>query len=157
MSPEQLTDSPVGPASDVFAFGALLTYTATGVGPFGTGASHALHFRTVYEQPNLELLSPELRPVVAACLAKQPDQRPTVATLLDRLTTAGGSEGGDTVAATLLLTEPGWMPAPVAQLVREHTSTSMPHAPTTPVSLPETPPPATTLTAPASGAPWSIK
>ncbi|MFE7113008.1 protein kinase [Streptomyces sp. NPDC057575] len=148
MSPEQLTDSPVGPASDVFAFGALLTYTATGFGPFGTGASHALHFRTVYEQPSLELLSPELRPVVAACLAKQPDQRPTVATLLARLTTAGGCRDGGTVAATLLLTEPGWMPAPVTQLIREHTATSMPHTPPTPLPPPETPPLATTVTAP---------
>ncbi|WP_327171372.1 protein kinase [Streptomyces sp. NBC_01336] len=148
MSPEQLTGDPIGPASDVFALGAVLTYTATGVGPFGTGASHALHFRTVYEAPNLELLSPELRPVVAACLDKQPDRRPTVATLLDRLATAGGSEGADAVAATPLLTEPGWMPAPVAQLVREHTSTSMPHTPPTPPPPPETPPSATTQTAP---------
>ncbi|MFC8228003.1 protein kinase [Streptomyces sp. NPDC057287] len=167
MSPEQLTDSPVGPASDVFAFGALLAYTATGVGPFGTGASHALHFRAVYEQPNLDLLPPELRSVVAACLAKQPEQRPTVAALLDRLTTASGSEGGDAGTSTLLLTEPGWMPAPVARLVREHTSAAMPHTATAiaqpstamphpPTAIPHTPPPpspdrplpATTLTAP---------
>lgn len=53
MSPEQLTGQPVGPASDIFALGAVLAYTATGVGPFGTGTPHALHFRAVYEQPNL--------------------------------------------------------------------------------------------------------
>ncbi|WP_371656633.1 MULTISPECIES: serine/threonine-protein kinase [unclassified Streptomyces] len=136
MSPEQLTGQQVGPASDVFALGALLAYTATGVGPFGTGTPHALHFRAVYEQPSLASLSPELRPVVAACLAKQPDQRPTVDALLNWLTTVGGCDKGDeTAAATLLLTEPGWMPDRIARLVREHSDTSPPPTP------PPTPPP----------------
>ncbi|MFE7834995.1 PQQ-binding-like beta-propeller repeat protein [Streptomyces sp. NPDC057474] len=128
MSPEQLTGRPVGAASDIFALGSVLAYTATGVGPFGTGTPHALHFRAVYEQPNLDALPPELRHVVAACLAKQPDQRPTVATLLDQLTTAAGDESGETAAATLLLTEPGWMPDHIIQLIREHTS-ALPHTP----------------------------
>lgn len=121
MSPEQLTDQPVSPASDVFALGAVLTYTATGVGPFGTGTPNALHFRTVHEQPKLDTLPPELRDVVAACLAKEPDQRPTVATLLDQLTNLcnkGGS--GQTTSPTLLLTEPSWMPDQIAQLVQEN-------------------------------------
>ena len=82
MSPEQLTGRPVGPASDVFALGAVLAYTAVGIGPFGTGTPHALHFRAVYEQPDLDALPPGLREIVADCLAKEPDQRPTVADLL---------------------------------------------------------------------------
>ncbi|WP_329395269.1 serine/threonine-protein kinase [Streptomyces melanogenes] len=150
MSPEQLTGEPVGPASDVFALGALLAYTATGVGPFGTGTPHALHFRAVYEQPSLDSLSPELRPVVAACLAKEPDQRPTVPALLDRLTAMGGcGKGEETADVTLLLTEPGWMPDQIARLVREHTDASLPHTP--PPVLPDKPsaPPNTPVPPPA--------
>ncbi|WP_328471559.1 protein kinase domain-containing protein [Streptomyces sp. NBC_00448] len=77
MSPEQLTGASIGPASDVFALGAVLAYTAAGVGPFGTGTPHALHFRAVYEQPDLDALPPGLREIVAACLAKEPHRRPT--------------------------------------------------------------------------------
>ncbi|MGW0943486.1 outer membrane protein assembly factor BamB family protein [Streptomyces sp. NPDC002623] len=157
MSPEQLTGHPVGPASDVFALGTVLAYTATGVGPFGTGTPHALHYRAVHEPPNLAPLPPELREIVAACLAKDPDRRPTIAHLLDRLTPADGPEdGGGETAATLLLSEPGWMPDQVARLVQAHATTSLPRTPptppgTTPTPLPSTPPPA--IPDPATPAP----
>ncbi|MEV6179888.1 serine/threonine-protein kinase, partial [Streptomyces sp. NPDC052015] len=121
MSPEQLTGQPVSTASDVFSLGAVLTYTATGVGPFGTGTPDALHYRIVHEQPNLDSLAPELRDVVAACLAKEPNQRPTVATLLHELTSSCNKDGsGQITSPTLLLTEPSWMPDQIAQLVQEH-------------------------------------
>ncbi|MFF8713089.1 PQQ-binding-like beta-propeller repeat protein [Streptomyces sp. NPDC015184] len=136
MSPEQLTGRPVGPASDVFALGAVLAYTAAGIGPFGTGTPHALHFRAVYEEPDLDALPPELRRIVAACLAKEPDQRPTVTDLLHRMTAPGK---GDTAEATPLLTEPGWMPDEVDRLVRAKAATPLPRnlAPTpAPASAP---------------------
>ncbi|WP_234386555.1 serine/threonine-protein kinase, partial [Streptomyces sp. ERV7] len=132
MSPEQLTGQPVGPPSDVFSLGALLAYTASGVGPFGAGTPHALHFRAVYEEPSLASVPAELRSVVAACLAKEPDERPTVAALLEQLTTAaesGRERSEEAAAATILLAEPGWMPDQIAGLVREQTDTSLPHTP----------------------------
>ncbi|MEU4490176.1 serine/threonine-protein kinase, partial [Streptomyces purpurascens] len=120
MSPEQLTGGTVGPASDVFTLGAVLTYTATGVGPFGTGSPYALSFRIVHEEPKLDALPPELGGVVTACLAKQPGQRPTVAALLEHLTSASSKDqSGQTTTWPLLLTEPSWMPNPVAQAFRE--------------------------------------
>jgi outer membrane protein assembly factor BamB len=136
MSPEQLTGKPVGPASDVFALGAVLAYTAAGVGPFGTGTPHALHFRAVYEQPDLDALPSALRDLVAACLAKEPDQRPTVAGLLHRMTAQGQDETAD---ATLLLAEPGWMPEAVDRLVREKAATPLPRNPTPPPAAVPTP------------------
>ena len=39
MSPEQARGHRVGPPSDVFSLGAVLTFAATGEGPFGTGPS----------------------------------------------------------------------------------------------------------------------
>lgn len=99
MSPEQLTGKPIGPASDVFSLGAVLTFAATGSGPFGTGSGHALGFRVVYEEPNLSRLPPRLRLLVASCLAKQPDRRPTVATLLEQLAEAAAETPGETETA----------------------------------------------------------
>ncbi|MFC0842756.1 serine/threonine-protein kinase [Streptomyces noboritoensis] len=157
MSPEQLTGRPVGPASDVFALGALLAYTATGVGPFGTGTAHALHFRAVYEQPGLDSLSPELRPVVSACLAKEPDERPTVAALLNQLTSVGGcGKGEETTDVALLLTESGWMPDRITRLVREHTDASLPQTP--PPVLPDKPaaPPIVPAPAPPTAPPPAL-
>ncbi|WP_405583583.1 serine/threonine-protein kinase [Streptomyces sp. NBC_01190] len=146
MSPEQLTGKPVGPASDVFALGAVLAHTAAGVGPFGTGTPHALHFRAVYEQPDLDALPSGLRELVAACLAKEPEQRPTVADLLHRMTERGQDETAD---ATLLLTEPGWMPEAVDRLVREKSATPLPRNPT-PAPAPAVAPTPTTPDVPAA-------
>ncbi|MFF4079414.1 PQQ-binding-like beta-propeller repeat protein [Streptomyces sp. NPDC001777] len=154
MSPEQLTGRSVGPASDVFALGAVLAHTAVGIGPFGTGTPHALHFRAVYEEPDLDALPPELRGIVAACLAKEPDRRPTVADLLHRLTTPGE---GDTAEAAPLLTEPGWMPDEVDRLVRAKAATPLPRnpAPTptpTPAAVPTPTPTAPDIPAAPHGA-----
>ncbi|MFJ3799875.1 PQQ-binding-like beta-propeller repeat protein [Streptomyces sp. NPDC090088] len=160
MSPEQLTDRPVGPASDVFTLGSVLAYTATGVGPFGIGTPHVLHYRAVHEPPNLAPLPPELREVVAACLAKDPDQRPTIAHLLDRLTPADGADGSEESAAATLPTKPGWMPEQIARLVQTHTATALPRTPPpTPPSAADpatgTPPPAAALPPPPAEPPGS--
>ncbi|MFI1093282.1 PQQ-binding-like beta-propeller repeat protein [Streptomyces sp. NPDC020917] len=139
MSPEQLTGAPVGPASDVFALGAVLAFTATGVGPFGTGTPHALHFRAVYEEPGLDALPAEVRDLVAACLAKRPEERPSVGELLHLMGTRGDRAASD---ATLLLTE-GWMPEAVNRLVRDRTATGLPrNAAAEPAAVPD-PGPAT--------------
>ncbi|AZQ71347.1 serine/threonine-protein kinase [Streptomyces luteoverticillatus] len=148
MSPEQLVGQPIGPASDVFALGSVLAYVATGVGPFGRGAPHALHYRAVHEQPDLAPLPPEVRDIVAACLAKQPHRRPALAALLDWLTTMDGSNE----APTLRLSEPGWMPDSIARLVREHTSAPLLHTP--PPALPGTPP---ETPRPVPGTPASVR
>ncbi|MGM9387237.1 serine/threonine-protein kinase, partial [Streptomyces antibioticus] len=133
MSPEQLTGRTVGTPSDVFSVGAVLCYVATGTGPFGTGPANALNFRTVYEAPDLSRVPDVLRGIVADCLVQEPERRPGVAALLDRLAEAVGSGRG----ATGLLTEPEWMPTVVAQEVREQTSAALP---ATPPPLPTAPP-----------------
>ncbi|MEU6374767.1 serine/threonine-protein kinase [Streptomyces sp. NPDC046909] len=143
MSPEQLTARPVGPACDVFALGAVLTFTATGVGPFGTGSAHGLHFRTVYEEPDLSQLPPVLRDLVTRCLAKDPDRRPSPAALLDQLTDAAGGRN----ATIHALTEADWMPRTVARTVRLRTDVPAP-APA-PASAPAPSPESAPASAPA--------
>lgn len=82
LSPEQIEGRDVTPASDVFALGAVLVFAATGEGPFGTGTLPALVYRVVHGEPNLDGLPDDLRPLVAGCLDRRPDARPTPAELL---------------------------------------------------------------------------
>ncbi|MFJ4331217.1 MULTISPECIES: PQQ-binding-like beta-propeller repeat protein [unclassified Streptomyces] len=138
--PEQLRHEGSGPAGDVFALGAVLAYAAAGVGPFGGGASHAVNYRVVHEDPDLRALAPALADVVARCLAKDPAQRPTVARLLDEL---GEPE---TPAPDGDVTTAGWLPGPVADSAARLRADT----PTEPLPRPGD---ATTQTAPAPAPP----
>jgi YVTN family beta-propeller protein len=89
MSPEQAEGGEVGPPSDIFSLGAVLTFAATGDGPFGTGSTAALIYRVVHAPPGLEGLPARVRPLVERCLAKRPSDRPTAGELLEEL---GGAE-----------------------------------------------------------------
>jgi serine/threonine protein kinase len=88
MSPEQAEGRPVGPASDIFSLGAVLTFSATGEGPFGEGSTVALLYRVVTGEPNTQGVPGEIRPLIEHCLVKDPGQRPTAAQLLAQLSTA---------------------------------------------------------------------
>ncbi|WP_405615417.1 PQQ-binding-like beta-propeller repeat protein [Streptomyces sp. NBC_00076] len=94
MSPEQLTGRPVGTASDVFSLGAVVTLAAGGNAPFGTGSAPEVMFRSVYEEPDVSSVPSRLRDVVTRCLAKDPEQRPTVGALLDELAAMAERAGG---------------------------------------------------------------
>ncbi|WP_328465786.1 serine/threonine-protein kinase [Streptomyces sp. NBC_00448] len=81
MSPEQVRGDRVTPACDIFCLGSVLAYAATGLQPFGAASSgvHAQMFRIVQEPPDLDAVPEGLRALVAACLAKEPDARPSLA------------------------------------------------------------------------------
>jgi len=101
MSPEQAQGHRVGPPSDVFSLGAVLTFAATGQGPFGTGSGPTLMYRVVFTPPDTSGLPAELRPLVERCLAKDPEQRPTTNQFLAELNTAPPAAG--------------WLPGPITQ------------------------------------------
>ena len=82
LSPEQATGRPAGPGSDIFSLGAVLAFAASGNGPFGGGATPALVYRVVYEPPTLDGVPDELQPLIASCLAKEPEDRPTARELV---------------------------------------------------------------------------
>lgn len=82
LAPEQAQGSEVDGGADVFALGAVLV-AAAGGSAFGTGTPMALMYRSVHEPADLSAVPQRLRPVVAACLAKEPADRPTPARLLD--------------------------------------------------------------------------
>jgi hypothetical protein len=81
MAPEVLLGRPLTSACDVFALGRVLAY-ALGIRPFGVGLPEAIAYRVVHEEPDLGGLDPQIRDVVAACLAKEPSERPTPAKIL---------------------------------------------------------------------------
>ncbi|WP_420708157.1 serine/threonine-protein kinase [Streptomyces sp. NRRL S-244] len=85
LAPEQVRGAAVTPATDVFALGATLAYAATADSPFGHGSSEVMLYRVVHEEPHLVGVPDALAPLVQACLAKDPEERPSTLQLSMRL------------------------------------------------------------------------
>ena len=115
MSPEQAGGAQVGPASDVFSLGCVLAYAAAGIQPFGEGSAPAVLYRVVSGQPNLASIPSGLREIVAACLAKNPADRPALAVLASMI-----SRDGPAVAAS----PTSFWPGPLAEAIRQYQAES---------------------------------
>jgi serine/threonine protein kinase len=98
MAPEQF-DGKITAASDIFAWGCVITYAGTGRTPFGAGTPYELMRRIISDEPDLSGLEPRLRDLVGRALRKSPEQRPTARELLLALV----GDGGDPVLATTRL------------------------------------------------------
>jgi serine/threonine protein kinase len=75
MAPERFdTDSgtPLGPAGDVFAWGAVIAYAGTGRTPFEADSPPATAARILTQPPDLDGLPPQLRGLVEMALGKEP-------------------------------------------------------------------------------------
>ncbi|NEW71651.1 bifunctional serine/threonine-protein kinase/ABC transporter substrate-binding protein [Streptomyces rhizosphaericus] len=106
LSPEQARARHVDTSSDVFSWGCVLAYAATGRPPFGTGAVDALLYRTVHDHPDLDgVADEELLVLLRRCLAKDPDDRPTAAALTAELTRETPDGRID------------WLPEPVVSMI----------------------------------------
>ncbi|MEU6173438.1 protein kinase [Streptantibioticus parmotrematis] len=92
LAPEQVRGAAVTPATDVFAFGATLAYAAAADSPFGQGSSEVMLYRVVHEEPDLRGVPDALAPLVYACLAKEPGDRPSAARLAERLSEIAARE-----------------------------------------------------------------
>lgn len=85
LAPEQVRGAAVTPATDVFSLGATLAYSSMGDSPFGHGSSEVMLYRVVHEEPQLHGVPDALAPLVRACLAKDPEDRPSTLQLSLRL------------------------------------------------------------------------
>ncbi|MBE3001020.1 serine/threonine protein kinase [Nocardiopsis sp. HNM0947] len=85
-APELYRAESLTGAGDVFSWGALLLFAATGRTPFGTASPDVLAYRALREEPDLSGLSKKMRPLVAAAMDKDPDARPAPSRLLTELT-----------------------------------------------------------------------
>ncbi|MEV5201606.1 serine/threonine-protein kinase [Streptomyces sp. NPDC053720] len=85
LAPEQVRGAAVTPATDVFSLGATLAYAAMADSPFGHGSSEVMLYRVVHEEAQLRDVHDALAPLVSACLAKDPEERPSTLQLSMRL------------------------------------------------------------------------
>ncbi len=85
MAPEVVRGEPAGPPADVFAWAATIAFAATGTPPFHAPNVAAIVHQLTQGEPDLGSLTGHLRSIVSACLAKDPDARPTAIDLLMRL------------------------------------------------------------------------
>lgn len=82
MSPERHAGAPQSPSSDVFAWGAVVAFAATGRLPFGIGEPEVVAARVRDEEPDLDGVPTSLLPLLERALDKNPDNRPSVRELL---------------------------------------------------------------------------
>ncbi|GAB3110054.1 hypothetical protein GCM10027160_09810 [Streptomyces calidiresistens] len=77
ISPEHYRTGTTGAEGDMFAWGALVAYAATGRLPFGTGAPDVVVHRVLSGKPDLDGIPEDLLPTVAEALAEDPRKRIT--------------------------------------------------------------------------------
>ncbi|MDO5533759.1 MAG: serine/threonine-protein kinase [Propionibacteriaceae bacterium] len=109
LSPEQAMGQTVGPPTDVYGLGVLAHEMLSSRKPFDKGTPIATALAHVREQPPSlpEGTPPDLEQLVTACLAKDPDERPTAALIARLLTeqpaaSLPSAEAGDADATILM-------------------------------------------------------
>ncbi|GLU48986.1 serine/threonine protein kinase [Nocardiopsis ansamitocini] len=98
MAPEQIEGVALTPHVDVFSWGAVMAYAATGRNAFDGPNVPAVIKRVIMDEPDLAGLDPALLPVVRRCLEKEPGRRYRAHELLNTLLGAG-ERGMDTESA----------------------------------------------------------
>ncbi|MFF6997775.1 PQQ-binding-like beta-propeller repeat protein [Streptomyces sp. NPDC008313] len=92
MAPEQFRrPRQVGPAADVFALGSVIVHAATGSGPFDSDSPYLVAYQVVHDEPDLTGVPDELADLVARCLAKEPEDRPTPDEVMSALRSVSAS------------------------------------------------------------------
>ncbi|MER6779972.1 MULTISPECIES: serine/threonine-protein kinase [unclassified Streptomyces] len=124
MAPEQALAGETTVATDVFALGQTAAFAALGEPLYGDGPSVSVLFRIVHSEPDLSRLPESLRPLIARCLAADPDDRATPAEIVawcrQRLGKDADAGGGPAVWREVTGPEPV-VPAPVPHPTSVHT------------------------------------
>ncbi|HTX26673.1 MAG TPA: serine/threonine-protein kinase [Streptosporangiaceae bacterium] len=152
VAPEQITGGRSGTAADIFAWGVTIAYAASGQPPFGTGTPESILYRVLRVAPDLITVPAELRPMVAAALAKEPGNRPTAHDLLDQLTKTSAQPS----QATHTILAQNWRPpepGPAAGAARPPAPSPAGGAPRPPAPAPAAGAVRPSASAPAGGAP----
>ena len=156
MAPEQITGKNITDKVDVFAWGCVMAFASTGNAPFGSDSVPAVVHRVVSAPPDISEVPEPLREIVADCLNKDPDKRPTAKQLLMRL--LGHNVEDETKVSTSQAVEEGEKraisPTPfVSPYPNQQVSESGPQTPfpPQPPPAPPTPPHTPPHTGPQSG------
>ncbi|WP_406368892.1 serine/threonine protein kinase [Streptomyces sp. NBC_00647] len=76
ISPEHYLSGVTAAEGDLFGWGALVAYAATGRLPFGGGAPEAVAYRVTSGRPDLDGIPEALKEILERALAKEPAERP---------------------------------------------------------------------------------
>lgn len=119
ISPEEYHGDEAGPAADVYNWGLLVTYAASGTLPFGIGRPEVLASRVTRSKVDTSAVPENLRDLVDQALAKIPEDRPDATTVLNGTVDLWRAEKGATTLdgdnpaknATMLLGETWAIPS----------------------------------------------
>ncbi|XKK41429.1 serine/threonine protein kinase [Nocardiopsis sp. ARC36] len=89
ISPDHYKGAPPSTADDIFAWGALVTYAATGRPPFGTGDPAAVAHRVISGEADMAGFSGPLADLAARALGKEASGRPTALELVGGVIAVG--------------------------------------------------------------------
>ncbi|WP_405649448.1 serine/threonine-protein kinase [Streptomyces sp. NBC_00019] len=140
MAPEQAVAGDITPATDVFALGQTAAFAALGSPLYGDGPSATILYRIVHSEPDLSRLPEPLRPLLTRCLARDPQERATLAEVVEwcRQRLGGDADAGAGPAVWREATGPEvTVPAPVPDPTPVHTMPLIAPARATVPTVPE--------------------
>ncbi|MEV6314320.1 serine/threonine-protein kinase [Streptomyces sp. NPDC051776] len=114
MSPEQAEGREVSSFSDVFSLGSVLAFAATGMPPFGDGATGDVVNRVIRTEPNAEVLGevaqsdPELAEFIGRCLSKSVKGRPRPREVVDIARRHAPAQDWPGPVAEMVAARAGW-------------------------------------------------
>jgi serine/threonine protein kinase len=111
ISPEHYRDEAAGPPADVYAWGLIVYFAATGRRPYAPGRPEVVAARVLTTTPDTAGIPDRYRALVERALAKDPAARPSATELLTALTAPLG--GGDPALAATAFLDRTW-PVPPA-------------------------------------------
>ncbi|MGK5629373.1 serine/threonine-protein kinase [Streptomyces sp. URMC 123] len=124
MAPEQASAGEVTAATDIFALGQTAAFAVLGKPLYGDGSAISVLYRIVHSEPDLSQLPEQLRPLMARCLAADPEERATPAEVVEwcrqRLGGDGDAGAGSALWRELMGPEVS-VPAPVPAPTPVHT------------------------------------
>jgi Protein kinase domain/Domain of unknown function (DUF4352) len=115
IAPELLAGMPPSPAADLFAWGCLVAFAASGRPPFGDGPAEEVARRPASRAPDLGAVPQSLRGLVTAATDRDPRRRPAARELL--LSLLGDRAAGDPQGAVTQALQRTWAapsPAPAS-------------------------------------------
>lgn len=112
MAPEQLGEDRTTPASDVWAWGAVLAYAATGRPPVQGSRPEVIQVRAARGEFDLDEVPDWLRPLLVRALDPEPNRRPSAAQLAEALGVPTDAELTEVLAHTWVAAPAPTMPTP---------------------------------------------
>ncbi|MEU1734716.1 serine/threonine-protein kinase [Streptosporangium sp. NPDC020145] len=101
LSPEEYRSTSAGPAADVYGWGLLAVYAATGRPPYGTARPEVLALRVLNDPVDTSEVPEPLRELVGRALAKDPASRPSAREILAEASQAWRIDGTDELTTRL--------------------------------------------------------